>query len=430
MQGDDRAARAAGSGRRRTRPAEQRGELLGRREPAHGRGQVGVGGAAREQPARAAARSGRTRARRTGAAAPRGRVISRIASRPPGRSTRRSSRSAELEVGDVADRRSRSSPRRSSRPRTAARAGRPRPTRSPAPCAAPARASAARSRARRRSPRPARSVGDGEIAGAARGVEHAVAGPDGRRGGEPAPAQVEPGRHHPVHRVVDRRDAVEHRPDGVRRSVMHPSRVAPVPRRARHDSLCASGAQGRRACHFGPFDASRNAASARGSSAPCVAKLGIGLPLVHARGALQMGDLEVDALVLRALGGQVGRAEVARAGAEVGVAVEAADLGEELRPRDRLRVVLRSPAPSPSSAPCVELRAERLLRGRALPGEDRPSRGSTSTAATIATGRRSGRRSARRSMNGSAISRISSRSSGCRPCRGSPTSGHLKIRSR
>ena len=87
----------------------------------------------RAAPCRAAARRGRTRARRTAAATPRGCVISRIASRPPGRSTRRSSRSAELEVGDVAhaeaDRRRVERRRR----RTAARACRPAPTR--APCA-------------------------------------------------------------------------------------------------------------------------------------------------------------------------------------------------------------------------------------------------------------------------------------------------------
>src|SRR5581483_10988995 len=53
--------------------------------------------------------------------------------------------------------------------------------------------------------------GDGEIAGAAAGVEHRVPGTDDRPGGDPAPAQVEPGRHHPVHHVVDRGDAVEHR---------------------------------------------------------------------------------------------------------------------------------------------------------------------------------------------------------------------------
>ena len=50
-----------------------------------------------------------------------------------------------------------------------------------------------------------------EVAGAAAGVEHAVAGPDDRLGREPPPAPVEPGRHHAVHRVVDRRDPVEHR---------------------------------------------------------------------------------------------------------------------------------------------------------------------------------------------------------------------------
>ena len=57
-------------------------------------------------------------------------------------------------------------------------------------------------------------VGEREVAGAARGVEHAVAGTNDRARGEPAPAQVEPGRHHAVHRVVDRRDPVEHRAHG------------------------------------------------------------------------------------------------------------------------------------------------------------------------------------------------------------------------
>jgi len=35
------------------------------------------------------------------------------------------------------------------------------------------------------------------------------------RRGEPPPAHVEPGGHHPVHGVVDRRDPVEHRPHSV-----------------------------------------------------------------------------------------------------------------------------------------------------------------------------------------------------------------------
>src|SRR5581483_9511922 len=60
-------------------------------------------------------------------------------------------------------------------------------------------------------------------------------------------------------------------------------------------------------------------------------------PRVDTARALEMVDLELDALVLRALGGQVGRAEVRRAGAEVGVAVEAAHLREDVRPRDGVR---------------------------------------------------------------------------------------------
>src|SRR5207248_3300377 len=59
---------------------------------------------------------------------------------------------------------------------------------------------------------------------------------------------------------------------------------------------------------------------------------------VDARRALEVRDLERDALVLRALGRQVGRAEVVAADAVVRVAVEAADDGEQLRPGDRLGV--------------------------------------------------------------------------------------------
>ena len=60
-------------------------------------------------------------------------------------------------------------------------------------------------------------IGDREVAGAAGRVEHTVAGAHDRLGGVPAPADVEPGRHHAVHQVVDRRDAVEHRAHGVGR---------------------------------------------------------------------------------------------------------------------------------------------------------------------------------------------------------------------
>src|SRR6201999_168239 len=56
-----------------------------------------------------------------------------------------------------------------------------------------------------------------KVARAAGGVEDAVAQPHRRRRGGAAPAQVEAGGHDPVHRVVDRRDAVEHRPDCVGR---------------------------------------------------------------------------------------------------------------------------------------------------------------------------------------------------------------------
>src|SRR4051794_5126567 len=51
--------------------------------------------------------------------------------------------------------------------------------------------------------------------------------------------------------------------------------------------------------------------------------------LVHAARALEVVDLEGDALLLRALGAQIRRAELRAADAEVGVAVEAARRGEE-----------------------------------------------------------------------------------------------------
>ena len=131
--------------------------------------------------ARAAARPGRTRARRTACSTPRGCVISRIASRPPGRSTRRSSRSAP----------SRSATLRTPKPTVAASKlavlERQReqvaldPLDRRAPCAAPARASAAEKSTPTTLAAPGAHVRDGEVAGAAGAVEHAVARVDGRQ---------------------------------------------------------------------------------------------------------------------------------------------------------------------------------------------------------------------------------------------------------
>src|SRR5216684_2512625 len=59
---------------------------------------------------------------------------------------------------------------------------------------------------------------------------------------------------------------------------------------------------------------------------------------VHARRALEVAHLEVDTEVLRADVRQVGRAQVRRAGAEVGMARRAAGLGEQVCALDRLRV--------------------------------------------------------------------------------------------
>src|SRR6185436_18172292 len=51
---------------------------------------------------------------------------------------------------------------------------------------------------------------DRQVARAAARIEHAIARPDDLAHGELAPALVQPGRHHTVHDVVHRRDAIEH----------------------------------------------------------------------------------------------------------------------------------------------------------------------------------------------------------------------------
>ena len=56
-------------------------------------------------------------------------------------------------------------------------------------------------------------VGERQVAGATGPIEHAVARAHRRLGGQPPPPAVEARRHHTVHRVVDRRDPVEHRAD-------------------------------------------------------------------------------------------------------------------------------------------------------------------------------------------------------------------------
>ena len=145
---------------------------------------------------------------------PRGCVISRIASRPPGRRTRRSSREAGPEIGDVAH-----AEADGGRVEAGVRVGqREHVALDPLDRA-------------RLAPRPhehlAREVeprddaalalgGDREVARAAARIEHAGAGLDDRLDREPPPAAVEPHRHDVVHDVVDRRDPVEHRPHAVR----------------------------------------------------------------------------------------------------------------------------------------------------------------------------------------------------------------------
>src|SRR5690348_9588653 len=88
---------------------------------------------------------------------------------------------------------------------------------------------------------------------------------------------------------------------------------------------------------------------------------------VHARRAREVVDLELDPLVLRPLGAQIGRAGEAAAGAVVAVAVEAADLGEDLRARDGGRVAGEALLLRPFRYLGHVLAAERLLRDGALP---------------------------------------------------------------
>src|SRR6185369_9880369 len=99
----------------------------------------------------------------------------------------------------------------------------------------------------------------------------------------------------------------------------------------------------------------------------CVAEVGEGRhrgALVDAAWALEMRDLEGDALVLRTLGGQVGRAEQRAADAVVGVAVEAAGGRKELGAGYGLWRKLLGLDPVRHVG--QELGAERLLRRGAL----------------------------------------------------------------
>ena len=88
---------------------------------------------------------------------------------------------------------------------------------------------------------------------------------------------------------------------------------------------------------------------------------------VHARRALQVVDLELDALALRALVPRGRARRGSRAGAEVRVAVQAADLGEQLRAGDR------ASAAGCSSSTQLGTVADVLAR-RATPSRSRPSR--------------------------------------------------------
>ena len=324
------------------------GELLGGREARDRGRQVGVGGAAGQQPPE----------QRDDPVEPEREERAQHAARPRDLEDREPAAGAEhapelaqpaLEVGDVADPEADRRRVERARRRTAARAGRPRPTRASAPCAAPARASAREKSRPVTVSAPAAQIGEREVAGAAGGVEDAVAGLNGRGGREPPPAQVEPDGHHAVHRVVDRGDPVEHRPDGVRRERHSPKAYAQarVPRallaalgrleerrEAQQVLRCPGSRSSASGCRRSRTTGTSGARSGRGCPCSCA-------PSSERSGAPRL-------LV---------------AGAEVGVAVQAADRGEQLRARDRGRVVRealllrprpgrasRSPTPSASFA--------------------------------------------------------------------------------
>ena len=219
---DDRAARAGGTPRR-AKPARRASRRAPRRA-----GTAAPTRAGRSRPRRRAAASpaaGTMRSNQSeknGRNAPRGRVISRIASRPPGTSTRAQLASAALEVGDVAHAEAdRGGVERRVRER-AARAGRPAPSSIDGDFRRARSSIRSREVEARHARRRRRAGREREVAGAAGGVEHAVAGPHDRRRREPPPAQVEPDRHHAVHDVVDWRDPVEHRADALGASVPGP----------------------------------------------------------------------------------------------------------------------------------------------------------------------------------------------------------------
>ena len=193
-----------------SKPRHLRGELV-RRRGSGGRSPADTCTPRRPAaPCRAAGRCGRTRASRRRRSGPRGRVISRIARRPPGRSTRRSSAIAP----------ERSATLRTPKPTVAASkdaSANGSASRSPcthvelrAPCAARARASAPRSRGP--SPvAPAFARDDREVA-RCRTPRRARVSPGSTtaRDGRASPALVEPGGHDPIHHVVDGRDPIEH----------------------------------------------------------------------------------------------------------------------------------------------------------------------------------------------------------------------------
>ena len=120
--------------------------------------------------------------------------------------------------------------------------------------------------------------------------------------------------------------------------------------------------------YFSPLDAARKAPIAFRFSSPRPRNAGIDL-VAELGGLLDVADEVVGPCPLGADLGEVGRARVRDARAEVCMAVLTAGLREQLRARERL-LVRRSPAFSAHSGTLATFSAaERFLGGRALVGE-------------------------------------------------------------
>ncbi len=454
VQRDDRARRAGGTAPRRTRP------------------RAAAPPAPRPAGSGAPTRAGTCRRRRPGSSLPeqrhdpvepereerpqRAARARDLEDREPAAGPQHAAQLAqpELEVGDVADAEADRRRVERRRPRTAARACRPRPTRPPAPCGAPARASAARSRGR--SPRPRRRAGRRARGRRCRRRRRARGRPGARRPRRRAGASAGRGRRS-SRGSSRRRPARSGRTSSARRrapgsrlpqrraSVVEPSwsstRATTKSTTGRSQGLdeplrvwrsrdAGDAEEDAHSCqqpmrsglpraYLGP-STPRGTSRARQVLARRAANDGIGRPGVAHDGHFRCAIWNAMPLPFAPFGGQVGRTEVAAAGADVGVAVEAADSAKSFAPATAAWLPAKpcsfahfgtfASSSEPSDSFAV---APFQVRS--------PIEMITSIAATIATGRRERTPLGPPVDERAARAGAAARSSGCRSCRGSPT---------